>query len=433
MTSRFAAVVLLGVASSACSLLFRFDGYAGDASVASPADAADGPRDGAVDAGCGPLALVGTVATETGLSTQTHVAYANHAKRWWLFYITDADPSLLRTRSSLDFCTWSEGAALTLPYVHGGEGRNFSVAYADLGSADVFHISVSHSVDLAHRYHTHARAVASGSSIAFDTPTLVGSPYLKNSVYPGDPDGPVTVVGSDGFVTDLTGWVAEKPDGGVADENVFRSAGPDDGASFNEAFGPCLVLQNVPSIVNARAAVPLLGGGLLAFFEDGKVEPDPPNVDRATFDGVSWSMPVSVFPVDATQGFEDWTVLRVSNTEVHVVRRGVLSGAYDYQRFDGSSWSAGSPIPAETGTVDSGILALGSGASLTLYAIAEDGTTIRTNAWDGAQWGSWTTFLGAGPPRRYLSGYSASSLTSSALVWTETGAQGHEIHGQLVP
>ncbi|MGH7329525.1 MAG: hypothetical protein ACREJX_14360, partial [Polyangiaceae bacterium] len=188
-----------------------------------------GNGDGAADAAVGEqvLAEVGGVATASGDAQQTHIIWAIGAKLWWLFYIDD-DTNHLKTRSSPDFVTWTDGASLALPYTNAGEGRNFSIAYAELGGADVVHISFSHDTGGAQN-HTHTRAVIQGSAITFDAPADVCS-FSDSSQ---SPDSPATIVQSDGTVWDTTGDVASAGTSGNGhfNEDGFLSPSQDTGSA----------------------------------------------------------------------------------------------------------------------------------------------------------------------------------------------------------
>ncbi len=113
-----------------------------------------------------------------------------HAARWWLFYIDQGAPTLIKTRSSADFITWSDGDSLALPFGHGNEGRTFSVAYADLGGRDVVHITSSLRVASVDRRRFHARATIT-SQPKIDFEPAYEAHQLTTPCSPLDPDNPV--------------------------------------------------------------------------------------------------------------------------------------------------------------------------------------------------------------------------------------------------
>src|SRR5439155_14493597 len=129
--------------------------------------------------------------------------YATHSARFWFFYVDAASTMLLQTKWSTDFVTWTPGASLTLASSSANEGRNFSVAYADLGGKDVVHVAFSHFVS-GNEDAYHARATIDGGAIAFAPEVLMSSGTPPDAK--ANPDGCVTAIGSDGFVYAATGW-----------------------------------------------------------------------------------------------------------------------------------------------------------------------------------------------------------------------------------
>jgi hypothetical protein len=407
-------------------------GGSGDASADARA-ATDAQDAGGCVNGVAVLANSGAVANPTGLAMQTHVVYAENTLAWWLFYIDSAHPNLLKTRWSSDFCTWNDGAALMLPYAHGSEGRNYSVSYSSLAGHDVIHVSFSHYVSTTERYHTHTRAEISGSTISFDAPVLISS-ILTSTSYPIDPDGPVTAVGSDGIVTDLSAWIDEGS-GHIDDALAWRSVNPDTGSMWTNAWNAYQLLTYVPNVVNARAIASLPGGGVLALWEDGSAEPDPDNVQWAVWSGSAWGSVANVFPDSTTQGVNDWSVLPLASGDTHAVRR-TLSSGFEHERFNGTTWSSGGTIPEDPGQLDTGVfLASTSATSIALYAIGEGTSVIRTLAWTGGAWADgWTNAVSANGTPSFLGGYASPTARKAAIIWTEASSGGtYQVVGMLVP
>ncbi len=431
---RAVAHVIIGasfIAFAGCTALIGLPDLP-DAASADGAPSDGGPSDAGPDssdgkASCTAIASVGTVQSATGLSMQSHVVFAQHAGTWWLFYIDSANANQLGTRYSTDFCNWNDGASLSLPYVHGNEGRNFGVSYTDLGGQDVIHISLSHLVDSTHRYHTHTRAHITGTTIVFDSTSTVSS-YTTSPSYPIDPDGPVTVVGSDGFVTDMSGWVDEGT-GHIADATMWRSTTADNGASWTNAWGPFDVVTYVSNVVNARAGVPLIAGGILATWENGSQEPDPNNVGFSVWNGSTWSSVGMVFGALTPQGVNDWALFAISPTNVHAVRRTLATSSFEHVRFNGTSWAAGAAMPEDTGVLDTGLFLAGTVNDVSAYAIASNPPAIRTSTWNGASWTAWSTFHTSSNACSSLSGYASPTAGKAALIWTELVGQVYEIHG----
>jgi hypothetical protein len=133
------------------------------------------------------IADVGSVSTSSGDAQQIHVVWASVTRQWWLFYVDD-DTTQLKTRWSPDFVTWSDGASLALPYTNAKEGRNFSLAYADIAGVDVVHVAVSHRIADGDRRVTHTRATIDADGISFGTPADLSSLTYQDPAL--DPDSP---------------------------------------------------------------------------------------------------------------------------------------------------------------------------------------------------------------------------------------------------
>jgi hypothetical protein len=380
-----------------------------------------------------PLATVGNVASETGFAQQQHIVYATHSARWWLFYVDDADASVLKTRWSEDFATWTAGNSLTLAEASGYEGRNFSVSYADLGGKDVVHIAFSHhATGDANAYH--ARATIDAAVITFSAPTLVATSAFIFS--DAEPDGPVTTTASDGTAYLATGWINEKPFKGfdtVANMDVFASTSPDDGTSS----GPLTsyVLHSwVPLFVHNRALVPVGAGQMLAVWSAADTSPDPSDLSWS-ISTAGWSTNASLFGAATPTSMNDWSVCAETPTRAHAVRRKVNGGAndaYEHFRFDTaqSRWSAGATIPSDLGVYGTGIVLLTSGSKLLLFALGADGATrVRATAWNGSTWSPWFTVVSAAAKRAFLSGSGCGSKTHAAITWTEGNAAPYRIVG----
>ena len=408
---------------------------------ASPVDGGAPPLDGAPppppsDGGsvaAHTLATVGNVASETGFAQQQHIVYATHGARWWLFYVDEADQRVLKTQWSTDFATWTAGASLVLAEASGNEGRNFSVAYADLGGKDVVHIAFSHheSGD-ANAYH--ARATLDAGTVTFGAPTLVAtSAYIFADA---EPDGPVAATSSNGTAYSATGWINEKPFKGfdtVGNMDVFASTSPDDGTTA----GPLTsyVLHSwVPLFVHNRALVPLGGAQMLAVWSAGDTSPDPSDLSWS-LSASGWSTNASLFGSASATAMNDWSVCAATANDVHAVRRKVNGGAndaYEHFRFDAvaGTWSAGGAIPNDAGAYGTGIVLLTNGPKTSLFAIGSDvQSRVRRTTWDGSSWSPWTTVVGSAAKRAFLSGSGCGSKAHAAITWTEGGAAPYRVVG----
>jgi len=392
------------------------------------------PPDGATEAGVPPpttvvLAPAGTVAAPTGNAQQTHLVYAVHSQRWWLFTIDSNDVNALRTYSSADFVTWVAGASLALPHTHASEGANFSVAYADLGGTDVVHIGFSHRIASDDRRHLHTRATIAAGTIAFGTPQEL---VAVTDTLLLDPDGCTTVITPDGHVMDLTGWA---PYGGFSTATgnacAFLASNVDTGATWTPGFGPRDDIATAIRTVNARVGLPTTGSQVLTLWETADLEPSPTNVGWAEWNGSSWGTYGFVFASASSQGYNDWAVTRLANGEVHAVRRTSL-GAYQHRKLVSSSWTDGQPIAAMPGVLNGGLVLLSLGTRMLLATIGADtAKAVEVTTWDGATWSAWSAIESATGARTFLSGH-ASPAGGAALLWTEQAGGTMQVAGRRV-
>jgi len=397
----------------------------------------DGSIDANADADAGgppttvTLATVGAVLAPTGNAQQTHLVYAVHSARWWLFAIDDADTKALRTYSSTDFVTWTAGTALVLPQTHGNQGANFTVAYADIGGADVVHIGSNHRVSNTDLRHAHTRAVISAGTIVFGLPeeiVKVADPGLF------DPDGCSTVLTQDGHVMDLTGW-SPYNDAALATGNAtsFSSLNVELGTSWVAGFGTRQDIATETNIVNARLGLNMGGAEVLSLWEGAENEPNPNNVRFARWNGTTWGSDNTVFASNA-QGYNDWSATRLSNGEVHAVRR-TVAGAYQHRKLNaaGTSWSDGQTIAAMPGPTNGGVVLLSLGTRMLLATIGSDANkSVSVSIWNAGAWAAWTTVEGTAGTRSFLSGHASETPGVAALMWTEQVAAVTNVVGRRV-
>lgn len=387
----------------------------------------DAPSDVANEAGpAGPvtIASAGSVSAATGNAQQTHVVWAIGAKRWWLFYIDD-DSTHLKTRSSPDFVTWSDGPSLGLTHQNAKEARNFSVSYASIGGSDVVHVAFSH-VETGTLFHTHTRGVISGSSITWSNPIEV----CQISAGPSGADGTATIVTSSGDVWDSTGFViSQNSTAGHFNEDVFRASATDTGAAWTASFAQTTV-EIVDTATNNRTFVQ--GVAPVAFWEKGDQDPVPTNVRVSSF-VTSWSSPVDVFAASAAQDANDWDAVALASGEVHVVRA-LQSGGYEHV-FGTTSIAIASPPATKPRTTGAGVVLLADRTHLAAFDLGSDGS-VQESKWSGSQFSSWTT-LAPARTRAFLSGHCPDldahpEAAGCALIWTEPSSGGYAIVGTLV-
>ena len=446
-----AVVLASAVAAPACG--FEADGTfvstfeagtdAFESSASLPDSGGTNPGDATAEGGDGgpmlppttvAIAAGGTVRAPTGNSQQTHLIHATHSGRWWLFTIDDLDTSAIYTYSSPDFVTWTKGASLTLPFPHSKEGGNFTVAYADIGGVDVVHLGVSLVVNAANdRRHDHARATISGSTISFSVPEELAQVTNALTSY-DNPDGCATVITADGHVMDLTGWAPYNGNPATTGNACsYVSQSVDIGAAWAQGFAARGDIETVPNAVNARIAIATGGGQVVSIWEGGENEPLASNLRSANGNGSTWANQSSVFPPGHTMNANDWSAARLTNGEVHAVRR-TTTQTYEHRKLVGTSWSDGQTIPALNGAVDGGLVLLAIGTRLLMLTIADDSpTSVMASSWDaaGKTWSAWKMLEGANVSRGFLSGFSAQD-GNAAVIWTQRAGGMTNVVGRRV-
>jgi hypothetical protein len=418
------------IAVAACSLT-SLDGLAGGEDPASPAEAGadvvaveagEGGRDPLVDGGAeggadgASLASPVTVVANTGVAfgaggaQQTHLHYASNAKRWVLFYLDSTDTTRLKTRTSADFVTWTDGAAMVLPEPHPGDGRDLAVSYSDLAARDVFHVSVSLQVAANNRSHFHARATMTSNVLVFEPAVELGRTAVSNGA--ASPDGPAVARLAGGKVVDMSGfWTADGGVGPTGNLTTWVSNDVETGGTWSPAFTGPVMIESVNEFCNARQLLTTTTGAL-ALWEKGDVEPSPTNVQYATFDGASWKAPASVGFKATSFDPNDWSAAYLADTTTHAVR--FAGGAFEHRIFDGFTWSAGQAIPPLAVSAGRGVVVLPDGFDVAVLVV---GATIRETSFHANAWSPWHDVVAAGPTRSGLGGYSGPG--GVAVVWVE--------------
>jgi hypothetical protein len=388
------------------------------------------PTDGGPTVG---ITSVGAVSNATGLGMETHVIYATHAKLWWLFWFDSTQTQTIQTSYSPDFVNWMPGGTLPLTLELQGLGSNLSVAYADVGGTDVVHLTIGASSTAEPvRHHLHARAVVQGTTITFGSVADVSDVTGASDT---DPDGPATIVDSQGTVWDATGW--NNATGGVGNEAVAASTSLEQGgASWTDVFGSQSNIFVATGNVHSRTFA-TAGANLLLALCDAADTPAPTanstNVEWMSWDGAVWSGPTDVFAGGKTQTPNDWGVATMSDGHMHVARR-ATDGSWDHVRYDGAAWTTIAAPPADTlgWATGQGVVVLSHGTNAAIVTIASDtANTLRMIVWTGTAWGQWTTLEGTTASRGWVSGWSGPM--NNAVIWTEgDGTGNYRIMGRVL-
>lgn len=438
-------VSVLG-ALSACSLFVDVSGLSGGTSNDGGLDGASGgdgsiANDSSIEGNDGgtsnvltphALASVGNVPAESGNAQQQHLVFAINSVDWWIFYIDDVDTSVLKASVSTDFTTWVSAPTRALSEAMALEGRNFAAAYGNLGSKDVVHTFLSHFV--ANEDTRDSRAIITGAAIDYETGIAVSQVTTFNASV--DPDGCNTAITNDGFVHDATGWDSEG-NGFIGRINVFHSDLPDQGEGFDASFASnSAAIGTSGNPIQNRLLLPLKSGALLYLW--------PTAATTTATDNIAWASSASgtstvsaaqnLFPSSTTpvEAMNDWNACEVGST-VHFVRRTLDGGAddaFDEMTFDGSTWSAGAPIPNDSGKNGSGLVLASDGTSLIAFTIASDAAnSIRSTKLTGGVWSPWTTVVSSSATRNYLSASACGTTAHAGVIWTEGSAAPYSIMG----
>jgi len=394
------------------------------------------PNESGTDAALPPPSTVtivstaGAVVDPTGNAQQTHIVYAKHSGRWWLFTIDSLAASSISTWSSIDFVTWVQGASLTLPFPHGNEGGNFSVAYADLGGKDVVHLSLSLTESgSGNRHHDHGRAIITGAAIAFDAAFEIAAVDPSQNT-DTTPDGCATLVTADGHVMELTGWA---PYNNMPSNNgnvsSYLATDPDTGGTWAPSFPNRKDFAQADAI-NNRMGLATGGGNVLTIWESANAEPDPDNLRSSDWDGSNWNNQKDVFAAK-TQAPNDWSAVRLQNGEIHALRRttpggtgNTMSNAFEHQLLNTGNWNSRTNPADMGGLSNGGVVVLTHANHMLVVTIGSDpAQSIITTTWDGTAWSTWATLEGDVGTRSHISGF-ANEDGEAAVIWSEGAAAG---------
>src|ERR1019366_1458503 len=139
------------------------------------------------------------------------------------------------------------------------------------------------------------------------------------------------------------------------------SSVPDLGGGFDASFSGNGAIASNGSPIQNRLLLPTKNG-LLYLWPTAPTPTDTDNIAWSTSTSASApTTPQNLFSGTATttESINDWNACNVSGA----------NDAFDELRFDGSTWSAGAPIPNDPGKKDSGVVLASDGASLLAFVI----------------------------------------------------------------
>lgn len=374
-------------------------------------------------------AVAGT--TVSGLGTSRHVIYGTNSGYYWAFAFTGT--SVLSTYYSTDNTSWSAGATHTLTNAHNSEGRNLAVSCKAIGSYDVVHIAIAFKVGTTQIGMHTIRATIVGTTFTFHS-----SETTFNSGTT-DPDNlfwaaPTVEFDTSNRVHVGGPWAsASSSYNGAMDE---QGSGVDPGTA--EQMTPLSWTDNqidASQLTERRSGCLLdLGSGTMGFVADnGSATATTTGLEWATWPGSgAWSQGSGLGNVDVTGTISaidhnDWGVIARVYTDVHVVYRNA-AGALKHRRWDGTSWSNGQTIPAQTSLAGGGIALTTDGRSIWLSVIDTDApNTIRTIRWvsdaftgTGDAWdAAWTATESSSQTRTFIGSPRDVVNTIGLAYWTE--------------
>ncbi|MBI4954170.1 MAG: hypothetical protein HY908_19255 [Myxococcales bacterium] len=427
----FAAAITAGCALPEAA---KIDGAATGGSGGSTGTGGAGGMGGGGSSVIGPVGLASTsaVVAATGMAQQTHIVFADG--RYRLFYLDGSYPQQVRVRTSPDFVGWSDAAPLQLPADHGLEGRNLAVAHDPLN--DHVHLTLSYSGG-TNRSRLHARAAFSDDVVSFEPPVVVhtvsatAAPELAI-------DAPLVGITSDGRPFGTSGYHDDGAGAAAGSSFLWWADDLDLGELWQNAWtAPPVVLEAVPAFVHARAAAGGANGGALVFWEQAVDEPYGGNVRYALSTPGVPNAALNAFAPGGLQHPNDWNVVAVTPTEIHIVRRVLGPAQLQHRIFTpGTSFTDGPSIAPIELAEGGGLLLASDGDGVLLVGIRDDDSVVaarwsRDTGLPGS-WGPWTDVATTPAKRTFLGGNAVAVGGRAAVVWTEGDPPALAIVGALV-
>ncbi|MGZ6375362.1 MAG: hypothetical protein ACXWPI_11665, partial [Ktedonobacterales bacterium] len=367
------------------------------------------------------VANIGNLPNATGMGQQAHVVYAVNSARWWLFHM--ASTTSIASYYSADGVTWTAGATLTLSNASTGDGRDMSVAYKNIASTDVIHLTYNNGGSSWQQYHV--RGTISGTALTWGSVAAVGTGATTNGQT--SPTCIVTVLDSNNKVMQATMK--------FADFYSELSTNADAGTAWTFGFGSELQAlgNNILNQVHGRVLLPYAAGGKVLAIAGNDATASPPQDNgywSNVWSGAAWGgTETSVGFSDAnSEGPNEWAACRLSDTDFHMVKiSGTTNTTFEHRRFNGTSWSAGNSIPSLTTKADSGLAMVTDGTSVWLFAIAGDAAnSVKYIKWTSGAWGSWTSLETSSQTRNDISVCPTINNNAIQVIWTETVTAGSQ-------
>ena len=303
------------------------------------------------------------------------------------------------------------------------DGRLLAAAYGNVGGLDVVHLLMQQD---SHYIHATERARITGpTTIAWDA-KLATTGNLWNDTAPGIEDAPefpqaLSIVYHPGTgkwwwlneenFTGISGYASGVADTGAANQDPAWVG--NNGALKPTGFDSTLTSTGAPW---NSAVVPLSSGFVLGVYTDGKETSSTPSAGNTHQTGLRFveSASSSQWPTASAAGAavpnlstasnspNDWAICRVSDTDIHVVRRNGPT-TLEHIRYSGHGGSWGSVVTLPTTGLaghlaGSGLALVSDGTNTWLFAIDTNPVnSIRWIQWNGTSWAnSWSTLAAVG-------------------------------------
>lgn len=325
------------------------------------------------------------------------------------------------------------------------DGRLLALGYGSVAGVDVVHLLMQQD---SHYIHLTLRARITGpTTIAWDA-KLPTTGNKWNDTAPGIEDAPEFPQAlSIGFhpttakwwwlneenFTGISGYASGVADNGTANQDPVWSG--NNGGLKPTGFDSTLTSTGAPW---NSAVVPLALGFVLGVYCNGTETTSTPSAGNTHQTGLRFveSASSSQWPTAAAAGAavpnlsaasnspNDWGICKVSDTDIHVVRRNSAT-TLEHIRYSGHGGSWGSvvtlPTTGLTGHLaTSGVALVSDGTNVWCLVIDTDSNhSIRYIKWNGTSWAaSWSTLTTGSEPKSFITAAINADGSQIAVAWT---------------
>lgn len=371
-------------------------------------------------------------ANGTGQGTQAHIIYASNIGRWMVAYFSGTN--VLSTTFSSDFSSWSAGTTKTLANSHNSEGRNLSMAYANISSNDVVHFSTSYAISNTSKKTYFIRGVLSGTTtVTYGTETQVGSTGTNNFAQASDGNA-VMLDSTNHKRFQGSGFILDS--GGFGNMDAETYAGADTGSGWTPGTETTATITTVATVIGGRWMGDLQNGNAIYITTNGASYPSSETQlfwSKGTAGSpVSWGASANVFgSTQSAFNVNDWGACVRTGSDVHVVLR-TGSNTYSHQRWNGTSWSAGDSITTQTSKSAAGVALVSNGSDVWMFIIdSAAGNAVKYNRWSsGTGWLGWNTLESSSQTRNNISVCPQIQNNLISVIWTQTNGGNFDLTGE---